>query len=57
MDDVVIDTLKNIHKNWGEADLVLTSPSITVGNSYKPEEADFDNVFVFASPTCIMTFI
>ena len=54
MDDVVIDTLKNIHKNWGEADLVMTSPSITVGNSYKPSEADFDNVFVFASPTCIV---
>ena len=54
MDDIVIDTLKNIHKSWGEADLVMTSLSITVGNSYKPEKADFDNVFVFASPTCIV---
>ena len=54
MDDVVINTLKNIHNSWGEADLVMTSPSITVGNSYKPEKADFDNVFVFASPTCIV---
>ena len=25
-----------------------------MGNSYKPTEADFDNVFVFASPTCIV---
>ena len=54
MDDIVIDTLKNIHKSWGEVDLVMTSPSITVGNSYKPEKADFDNVFVFGSPTCIV---
>ena len=54
MDDVVFNTLKNIHKSWKEADLVMTSPSITVGNSYKPTEADFDNVFVFSSPTCIV---
>ena len=52
MDDSQIETLQDIHKNWGEADLVMTSPSITVGNSYKPNIADFDNIFCFAAPTC-----
>ena len=38
MDDIVIDTLKNIHKSWGEADLVMTSPSITVFNVFLEEK-------------------
>ena len=51
-DDSQINTLKNIEKSWGDADLVMTTPSITVGNSYKPKVADFDNIFCFGAPTC-----
>ena len=51
-DDSQIETLKNIHESWGNADLVMTTPSITVGNSYKPPIIDFDNIFCFAAPTC-----
>ena len=53
-DDSNIDTLKNIHESWGNCDLIMTTPSITVGNSYKPEIIDFDNIFCFGTPTCII---
>ena len=52
MDDTKIETLQDIHKNWGESDLIMTSPSITIGNSYRPMIPDVDGVWVFASPTC-----
>ena len=51
-DDNQIETLKNIHYHWGLADVILTTPSITVGNSYKPKTIDVDNIFCFAAPTC-----
>lgn len=51
-DDSLINTLKNIEESWGKANLVMTTPTITVGNSYKPKLADFDNIFCFGAPTC-----
>ena len=53
-DDSQIETLKDIHTSWGNADLILTTPSITVGNSYKPDIIDVDNIFCFGTPTCIV---
>ena len=53
-DDTQIDTLKNIHETWSRSKIVLTSPSITVGNSYKPDIIDFDNTFCFGRSTCIV---
>ena len=52
MDDSQINTLENIHESWGEADLILCTPSITVGNSYRQMIPDVDGIWVFASPTC-----
>lgn len=54
MDGKQILTLKKIHEIWGNKQLIMTSPTITVGNSYKPEIPDFHNIFIFACPTCIV---
>jgi hypothetical protein len=32
----------------------MTTPSITVGNSYSPKTPDFNSVWVAGSPTCIV---
>ena len=51
-DDNMINTLSDIEKSWGEADLVMTTPTITVGNSYKPIVIDYTNIFFYGMPTC-----
>lgn len=53
-DDSQLESLRNIEEYWGKVQLVMTTPSITVGNSYKPEFADFHNIFIHGSPTCIV---
>ena len=54
-DDIVQkETLQDMEKHWGFARLVMTTPTITVGNSYSPPEADFDNVWICSTPTCIV---
>ena len=53
-DKIQKDTLQDIELHWGMARLVMTTPTITVGNSYKPSVPDFDNVWIRASPTCIV---
>ena len=51
--DSVFNTLENINETWGEASLVITSPSNTVGCSYSPDRPpDFNRVWIMASPTC-----
>ena len=54
VDDSQFDTLNEIDTAWGNASLVMTTPSITVGNSYSPETPDFTNVWIYGSPTCIV---
>jgi len=53
-DKIQKDTLQDIELHWGMARLVMTTPTITVGNSYKPSVPDFDSVWIRASPTCIV---
>ena len=53
-DDSQLESLRNIEDYWGKVQLVMTTPSITVGNSYKTKFADFHNIFVHGSPTCIV---
>jgi hypothetical protein len=50
-DDKVFETLKNINEEWTNASIVITSPSITVGNSYSVKD-HFNKVYINASPTC-----
>lgn len=50
-DDCVFETLKNINEEWSNASIVITSPTITVGNSYSVKD-HFNKVFINASPTC-----
>jgi len=50
-DDDVFEGLKNINETWTEASIVLTSPSITVGNSYSVID-HFNKVFINGAPTC-----
>ncbi|MBC7439317.1 MAG: hypothetical protein H7250_04970 [Flavobacterium sp.] len=52
VDDSQFDTLNEIETEWGNSSLVMTTPSITVGNSYSPK--DFTSVWVNGSPTCIV---
>jgi hypothetical protein len=54
VDDSQFDTLNDIESSWGKAPLVMTTPSITVGNSYSPKNPDFNSVWVAGSPTCIV---
>lgn len=54
VDDAVLETLPKIEEEWKKAPLVMTTPSITVGNSYKPDTPDFHNVFMYGAPTCIV---
>lgn len=49
--DCVFETLKNINEEWTNASIVITSPTITVGNSYSVKD-HFNKVFINASPTC-----
>ena len=54
-DDIIQkDSLQNIDKYWGDARLIMTTPTITVGNSYKPDIPDFTNIWIIGSPTCII---
>eukprot|EP01041_Mallomonas_annulata_P011871 gene11871-24874_t len=55
--DSLFDGLEKIVVEWGNASLVIVSPSITVGNSYKPEIPDFHNVFIYAFPSCVVADI
>jgi hypothetical protein len=50
-DKVFKDTLDNINKSWVHASIVITSPSITVGNSFSVKD-HFNKVYINASPTC-----
>lgn len=50
-DDCIFKTLKNINEEWTNASIVVTSPTITVGNSYSVKD-HFNKVFINASPTC-----
>ena len=43
--------LKNVNKNWVDAQLVGTTPKITVGISYT-NEPSFDVIFAKSRPTC-----
>ena len=53
VDDRVFHSLKTINESWGDASVVITSPSNTVGCSYSPDEpADFHEIMVNAYPTC-----
>jgi hypothetical protein len=54
VDDSQFDTLNDIESSWGKASLVMTTPSITVGNSFSPKIPDFNSVWVAGSPTCIV---
>lgn len=49
--DNIMRTLDNINTTWKDASMVLTSPSITVGNSYSTKD-EFDCVMILGSPTC-----
>jgi hypothetical protein len=51
-DKMVRKTLANIHKYWGKAASIATTPTITVGNSYSPEIPDVVGIFINAAPTC-----
>jgi hypothetical protein len=42
VDDSQFDTLNDMESSWGKAPLVMTTPSITVGNSYSPKNPDFN---------------
>ena len=53
-DDSVFGSLNSITRKWGKSKLVMTTPCITVGNSYNPPVPDFDNVFVYGMSTCIV---
>ena len=52
--DSVFKTLDNINETWGNASIVMTSPTNTVGCSYSPPDKppDFNKVWINASPTC-----
>jgi hypothetical protein len=47
--------LRNMSVEWKKVKLVMTTPTVTVGNSYTI--CDFDNVFIRSSPTCIVADI
>jgi len=49
--DNVFEGLKNINETWTDASIILTSPSITVGNSYSVKN-HFNKVFINGAPTC-----
>lgn len=53
-DGKMITDLKKQEEVWNSATLVSATPTITVGNSYDPKNADFHNIFIRASPTCIV---
>jgi Origin of replication binding protein len=50
----MISDLRKIKDVFGAAALVMTTPKLTVGNSYSPKSPDFHNVFIRGSPTCIV---
>jgi hypothetical protein len=54
-DDKLFTDLKDIGRQWGNASLVTTTPSITVGNSY--DKKDFDLVYIQGMPSCIVADI
>ena len=56
-DTVKTETLRNINTSWKNTKLIMTTPTITVGNSYKPAQADFSNIWIFGVPTCIVADI
>ena len=47
-DDAIKEGLLNINETWGAAQVIITTPLITVGNSYTNK--DIDNVYIFAGP-------
>ena len=49
--DKTFDTLDDINKSWVDSSIVVTSPSITVGNSFSVKN-HFNKVYINASPTC-----
>ena len=53
-DDSQLESVRYIEDYWGKVQLVMTTPSMTVGNSYKPKFADFHDIFIDGSPTCIV---
>ena len=52
--DKVFDTLTDMNNTWGKADLIITSPTNTVGCSYSPPDRppDINAVYICAAPTC-----
>ena len=52
-DNTQKEQLRNMASEWKKTRLVMTTPTITVGNSYSIPD-DFDNVFIRSSPTCII---
>ena len=52
-DSQLAKTLTEIESSWGAAQLVATSPTITVGNSYAPKTPDFNEVWMYLYPSCI----
>lgn len=54
--DKDIRDLNNINEIWGKSKLIATSPSITVGCSFSPENDNnnphFDKTYIDAFPTC-----
>ncbi len=44
--------LRNINITWRSASIVLSSPKLTCGVSYNPEEPDFDFKYFYGTHTC-----
>lgn len=52
--DADIDGLDDINDTWDKASFVIATPSITVGNSYCPEQTTFSSVWINFYPSCIV---
>jgi hypothetical protein len=53
-DDIIFRGLSDINDVWDKASFVMATPSITVGNSYCPQNTTFSSVWISGFPTCIV---
>jgi hypothetical protein len=53
-DDIIFKGLSDINDVWDSASFVMATPSITVGNSYCPQNTTFSSVWILGFPTCIV---
>ena len=52
-DDTKLNGLLDINNVWDRASFVMSTPTITVGNSYSPKNTTFTSSWIYGFPSCI----